>query len=155
MGTNVYYKNEWWAEYCLDILPTGSSIICDPPITNTDVDYLCLLSPKVLTPLEKELFAQNWFIGGSLENTQLKLSQNIFPEFTEELFPPLKEYPDFFTGDGIFRSWKKGEINLILTCSPEYFSNFTKATRLAKKLNLLKKEDRISLFEAVTKDVWP
>ena len=81
--------------------------------------------------------------------------------------PPLKAYPDMETQEGLFRSWKKGvaavnaagskapEINLLLTCSPDYFENFCKATSLAKRLNLLKKEDRVALFQAVTRDVWP
>lgn len=68
----------------------------------------------------------------------------------------LLEFPDFLdtTKTGVFRSWKKDDLNLILTCSTEYYDNFYKATKLASRLNLLDKSDRIALFEAVCFDNW-
>lgn len=69
--------------------------------------------------------------------------------------PRLKTYPDFEDRSQVFRSWKKDDQNLILTCSVEYFDNFWCATRLATRLNLREKKDRIAVFEAVAFDKWP
>ena len=48
-----------------------------------------------------------------------------------------------------FFAARKGEINLIVTDELQWYLRFAAATELAKKLNLLKKEERISLFEQV------
>lgn len=45
--------------------------------------------------------------------------------------------------------------NVIVTLSPDYFENFRKATYLARYLNLQKKEERVTVFQAVCHDVWP
>lgn len=52
-------------------------------------------------------------------------------------------------GGGDFISFRKGEENYICTEDPDFFSDYVKATNGAKALNLLKKKDRIALFEAV------
>ena len=150
---------------------------------NSDEDYMLLLEEGVVKPLETRLEAEGWVLGGSLNKPKTK-AQYIHISRTAEYesngytvkklagadamvmavkynkvslkdLPPLKAYPDMETQEGLFRSWKKERINLLLTCSPDYFENFCKATSLAKRLNLLKKEDRVSLFEAITRDVWP
>lgn len=50
---------------------------------------------------------------------------------------------------GEFRAYRKGEENYIVTEDPEFYDSYVKATEGAKALNLLKKEDRIALFQAV------
>lgn len=57
--------------------------------------------------------------------------------------PECSEYPPRFV------SWRKGEVNLIVTRDPDLYDKFVVATRLAKRFNLLKKEDRIALFRGV------
>lgn len=48
-----------------------------------------------------------------------------------------------------FGSWRKDNVNIICTFDSSFHSKFLLATKLAKKYNLLKKEDRIELFQAV------
>lgn len=48
-----------------------------------------------------------------------------------------------------FVSYRRGKVNLIVTDDAEFYDRFVAATRVAKRLNLLKKEDRIALFQAV------
>lgn len=48
-----------------------------------------------------------------------------------------------------FTSWRKGEVNIIVTRSPTFFKAFMAATHVAKRLNLREKADRIALFQAV------
>ena len=100
--------------------PVGSRGTCDPAPTDTDEDWLGLVREVPVEKLQEAGFSQE----GS---------------------------PEFYTGNdaGGFRSWRKGEINLITTQSYEFFRLFLTATYLAKRFNLLRKQDRIALFQAV------
>jgi len=44
---------------------------------------------------------------------------------------------------------RKGEINLIITTSKDFFDKFVKATEMAKEQNLLLKDERITLFQKI------
>lgn len=57
-----------------------------------------------------------------------------------------KEYP----GGAEFRAFRKGEENYIVTEDAEFYVSYLKATEGARALNLLNKEDRIKLFQAVS-----
>lgn len=94
---------------CVNWDEVGSRVTCDPPVVDTDRDFLCLV-----------------------ENA------NAFIKAAE-------------TRDGRsdFCSLSDGEINLIATESKEFYDKFMVATRLATRLNLLNKDDRIALFQAV------
>jgi hypothetical protein len=48
-----------------------------------------------------------------------------------------------------FQSYRLGDANVILTTNKEFYDRFLFATRVAKRLNLMKKEDRITLFAAL------
>lgn len=48
-----------------------------------------------------------------------------------------------------FQSARKGEVNIIYTCDVDFYERFMAAHSVAKRLNLLKKDDRIALFRAV------
>jgi hypothetical protein len=50
---------------------------------------------------------------------------------------------------GDFRSWRKGEENYIVTENELFFNRFVKATELAKRLNLLSRADRVTVFQAI------
>lgn len=112
------------AEALADVLanaePVGSRVTCDPAPTDTDEDWLVLVREVPVEKLQEAGFSQE----GS---------------------------PEFYTGNdaGGFRSWRKGEINLITTQSDEFFRLFLTATYLAKRFNLLRKQDRIALFQAI------
>lgn len=102
----------------VDWFITGSSVICNPPVLDTDFDYVILVkydSYELDTLLEQQGFKTN--------------------------------YADYDIED--FRSYKQGQINYILTDNIEWFEKMRVATNLAKKLNLLDKQQRINLFDYV------
>ncbi len=137
------YQKAFWFQMALNVLHTGSRVICNPPPTNTDDDYLLLLDIRSVSTLERELQRNNFTLGGSFKFHKLN---------------PLVEFPDLYcTGNNkssIFHSWKNDDLNLILTCSLEYYTNFAKATLLAKEMNLTDKEKRIQLFELICYDSY-
>ena len=106
--------------------PTGSRVTCNPAPTETDADYL-VQAPNdvaalsaVVCVIEGEGFSQD----GATEH-----------------------YQDV-TGDG-FLSWRRDEINLIVTKNPLFAKRHRAATALCRHLNLMEKDDRIALFQAV------
>ena len=48
-----------------------------------------------------------------------------------------------------FRSYRKGEVNLIVTADEDFYELSDTATRVCQKLNLHSKEDRVMVFDAV------
>lgn len=141
METILKVRNEkWWLEYCLRCIHTGSRVICNPPVLDTDDDYLLLVDISLAGKLTTDLLKDGYKIGGSMAKVQL-----------------LKEYPtieDVDRDDGVFQSFKKDNTNVIVTASEEYFENFVKATFLCKRLNLFKKQDRIEVFQSICCDSW-
>ena len=121
------------------MMPCGSRVTCNPPPTDTDEDYLLFVDAQYegrrlvkdgfqrLHELEFYLRSNGWEMGGSLPND---LATQVPPETR-------------------FCSWTLDELNLIITCSPEFFRRHMTASHLAKKFNLLDKGDRIALFQAI------
>ena len=99
--------------------PTGSRFICDPPVMDTDEDYVVLT--KDFDRLSRYLIANDWDYDGA--------------NYREEGAP--------------FGSFRKDHYNLIVTDDEEFYDKYVVATQLAKKLNLLSKVDRVQLFAAV------
>jgi len=112
-----------------DAYQTGSTVICNPPVTDTDIDYV--VYTKELAGLIRFLEDQGF----------------------EQSYVDDEEYE--INEDGIFCSLRLGNANLILTSNHDYFLGFCNATDLAKKLNLVNKEDRITLFKAVLYGIFP
>lgn len=118
-GVNM--KPQFLSDIAISITPVGSRITCDPPPTDTDEDWL----------------VHSYHVQQAID----LLSQNGF-----ELDNPNHHYaPD----TGVFNSWRKGKVNIILTKDYEFNRRFISATAIAKKFNLLKKEDRVTLFQGV------
>lgn len=153
---------EDFSGYYTEILHTGSRVICDPPPKDTDDDYLMLTWEGALDALVEKLNKDKYELGGSM---------NMGGENYERRGLEIQDWSKGFEGidyNKVFRSYKKsfpkndeeqsdgGDVNIIVTLDPHYFKLFTRATGLAKKLNLLKKEDRVALFETIVRDVdWP
>lgn len=106
----------------------GSRVTCDPPPTDTDQDILVLVDAFAFNAKRRELSAAGWELGGSQVNIG-------------DMEDPAEM--------GSFVSYRLGELNLILTSDGVYYEKFLAATSVAKRLNLLNKEDRIAVFEAV------
>jgi hypothetical protein len=102
------------------LAPVGSRVTCSPPPVGADEDWLCLCNPKASERLQAAGFEQD----GS---------------------------PEFYTGNdnGGFRSYRRGDLNVIITQDSDFFERFTTASELARRFNLLRKCDRIALFQAV------
>ena len=108
--------------------PTGSSYICNPPVTNTDVDRIYLVDScdDVMSEMD------GWDFNCS---------------------------PDEYPATMQFYSFKKEEdgatLNALITPDEKYYNQFVLATEVAKKMNLLKKEDRVLLFTAMLMPICP
>lgn len=104
------------------IYQTGSSVICDPPVEDTDIDFI------ICTEKEDKLYK-------FLMDNDFKLSNASEEEYDLE-------------SEG-FSCYRKGNINLIVTENKQWYDKWVLATKVAKKLNLLKKDNRITLFKAI------
>lgn len=103
---------------------TGSNYTVDPPVTNTDIDFLVLV-----TDLK---FAMTWCIEQGYD-----LCEHLYGSDVE---------------DGMTFEWmafRKGEINLILQSNVTLYVRSCAATELCRALNVKSKEDRIALFRSV------
>jgi len=105
---------------------TGSREICDPPVSNTDDDIVLLVDD--IQSFSKKAIEAGFEIGGSAPDSDL-----IERQVAEQRFASLTCQ----------------DVNLIVVDNDEFFEKFMLATRVAKKLNLTQKGDRISLFQAV------
>lgn len=117
-----------FTKHVLEFAPTGSRFICDPPPMDTDQDFVAFTTNAETT--RKGLEGEGYVTEG---------------------------LPNFYTGNdrGKFISYRKGDVNLIVTPEEEFFDLFRSATALAKRFNLTKKADRIALFQVVLYGVGP
>lgn len=121
--------------FVVDYAPTGSREICNPPPMDTDEDWVVLIKNRdAMRELEKVLVIDGWLICG-------------------------KDYEEAKRIDSTFKSYRKGEINLILTQNPLIYERYKFATRLCKYLNIKDKAQRIGVFTMVkvndlNKQVW-
>ena len=118
---------EFANKYIEKHIPCGSRVTCNPPPTDTDRDWLVLANDAVWLDFCNCMLAAGWEIGGSQ-----------IPDEANTCHP-----------DHRFNSFVLGEDNIIATTSSVFFQRFEAATALSKRLNLLLKDDRIALFQAV------
>jgi hypothetical protein len=111
----------------IEVIPVGSRVTCNPPPTDTDADYLVLCDSEQHGWLHELLDSENFRFTGSR----------------------VADAVNYIRETDRFESYKAGEINLIITRSPEFHRKFLAASHVAKRLNLLNKADRIALFQAV------
>ncbi|UFW90992.1 hypothetical protein BjapCC829_21615 [Bradyrhizobium barranii] len=106
----------------------GSRVTCNPPPRNTDADYLV----EIIADERRRLDAVSKVID-ALSDFGFEWEGN-------------GHYQD---GASTFMSWRRGEVNLIVTSTAEFAEKHRLATRLCTKLNLMNKVDRIALFQAI------
>ncbi len=99
----------------------GSSVTCDPPVLDTDIDFLILIKQE------------------NLETVHELLGQTGWTSHYDQYTGPKKDIKPF-------RAYRKGKINYILTWDDDYHRRFLEASSLAKRFNLLNKADRVDLF---------
>ena len=102
-----------------NMIQTGSSIICNPPVTDTGIDFVIYTKSfdRLLEWLMKERFKQT----------------------SEDAY-------DISDESGFFCCFRKKKVNLIVVVDKELFNKWVEATLLAKRLNLRSKEQRVELF---------
>lgn len=110
-------------EYIVRVEPTGSFYICEPPVTDTDEDYVMLTNS--MNNLLFDLRVDGWVVC----------------EHDAE-YPTENREIEFCTA-------RKDKLNLIIFDDDEGFWAFSTATTFAKMMNLTSKVDRIALFQAV------
>lgn len=113
--------------------PTGSKYICNPPVEDTDEDYIVFVAPKYFEDIINE----------ALDNGC---------DFDGSDISPAEDDVNVREFDFPWNSVRDGDKNYIITSSKEFYNKFVNATKLAKCLNLLDKNDRIRLFQAVLYD---
>jgi hypothetical protein len=101
----------------------GSRVMCNPPPSDTDDDYIVLVHSGSWAVLIDELKRDGWILGGS----------------------------DFLhtAGDSMFQSYTKGDVNLILTGDTSWYQKMLLATKTCMAINLLDKRERIIVFQAI------
>lgn len=104
--------------------PCGSKITCSPPPDKTDRDFL------VVMPDNRE----------KIGDVVSSLSMMDFEWEGSE------HYQD---AAGNFMSWRRDDLNLIVTANADFASRHRAATSVCKRLNLMQKPDRIAVFQAV------
>lgn len=114
-------------ENAIRITAVGSRVTCNPAPTDTDRDYLLLIHDHDWMNLYNSLFSSGWVAGGS----------NVLPWDST-----LKEEDKFV-------SFTCGEDNIIATSNEIFHQRFLAATSVAKRFNLMAKDDRIALFQSV------
>jgi hypothetical protein len=114
-------------ERALQVELVGSPVTCCPAPEDTDQDVLVLVAKAQLFDC---LFALQ-DAGFSLDGSS--------PDNLAEHLESVES----------FSSFKQGDLNIILTSDEQFFRRFMATTSVAKHLNLLEKEDRIALFQAV------
>lgn len=117
----------------------GSRVTCSPPPTDTDEDYLVLV--KDIQQARRSLIELGF------EEPKTKKQIEEYEEMNKS-----SQYS--------FQSLRLGDVNYIVTDSPFFFERFLTASYVAKRLNLLNKEDRIMIFNAIrggsyAKDFFP
>ena len=105
----------------------GSRITCYPPVLDTDNDIMFLVNGKDMDEINSNLKENGFVLGGSVVITK-----------------SVRQHPQQF-----WSYTNKDKLNLLITCSEEFYDKFRHATILSKELNLMKKSDRICLFQYV------
>lgn len=118
-------------KYCTNVMPVGSRATCIPIPTDTDEDWLILIKPNNIVDTHGTLIDAGFELGGSIMMDDKESQSEI-----------------------AFRSYTRGELNLIVTEKDDFYIKFLKATAISTKLNLLDKKDRIMLFQAILYDNW-
>ena len=114
----------------VDVQRTGSAYTCNPPVTDTDKDFLVLIGEGSMFTFSDYLEDNGWVYGGSSISA-------------------------LASDTASFNSFRRGSINLIVVANPKYYARLRIATLMAKKFNLTKKEDRVLLFEVIADQTEP
>jgi hypothetical protein len=114
------FLSETIARLVVATFPTGSRVICNPPVLDTDEDHVILV--RDLHYFTEVATLEGW-----------EASQD----------------DEYDIDDEDFISFRQGNVNLIVVSSSVLFQQWKLATAMATKFNLLDKQDRRDLFSVV------
>jgi hypothetical protein len=111
------------------IYPFGSRYVCDPPVMNTDVDFLVYSDDDITATLLAAGYSNN------------RHDQNYFGISTPEK---------------TFSTWRRGVVNLVVMSNRQFLLENLIATYICKDRNIQQKYHRIIVYEAMRGnwDVW-
>ncbi len=118
---------EMLAALAISETPVGSRVTCSPAPTDTDDDVLLLIRQESLDQARQVMADHAIDVGSSCIGDGENMRHH----------------------DDRFYSYKIGETNLIITASENFHRRFLAASSVARSLNLLRKCDRVMLFQAV------
>lgn len=106
------------------VTPCGSRVTCRPEPVFSDYDYLVFCPDARAVSQAVSIMSSHGFLWEGSEHYQNAAASG-------------------------FMSWRGGEVNLIVTGDPEFAARHAVATKLCSRLNLMDKQDRIAVFQAV------
>lgn len=159
-----------------DVLESGSSVICNPPVVDTDVDFFVLFDCKKRVGLQDgsatkesrsihDVLAHDvrdsHFFGflayeaitledcRSLDEILSRLRAHGFRMTSKVL-----DYNSHLNGkneefEQLIACFRKDRINLIILFHPEIFMRYRIATQMAKARNITDKSERVKFFNAI------
>lgn len=116
------------------ICQSGSRVICDPPVLNTDQDYLMLVEDLDAAGIAFQSYRYLNCLDEWL-NTEAGDRQDYYSVELE--------------AGARFQAWRFEDINVIVTDDETLHLRSVAATLLAKQLNLQTKAERIKLFRCI------
>lgn len=102
--------------------PTGSNYTCNPPVTNTDIDFYAFTNVG-RDAMEQHILEDGWV--SCLTEIQSQAYVNT-PGFGKE-----------------WMAYRKDNYNLMIVYDTRHFARCVAATEMCKALNLMSKQDRI------------
>jgi hypothetical protein len=130
-----------YKDFYHNVLHTGSSVIVrkedqegDNGVKPNDDDWVLLVSEVSKPEFLRRLSEDGFLVGGSFD-------------------PQVRHHTDREISG--FVSYRRDDLNLIVTSNPTFFYDFENATKLCKFLNLKEKKDRVAVFRAIRDGIYP
>lgn len=106
------------------VTPCGSRVTCHPEPTFSDYDYLVFCPDAHAVSQAVSIMSSHGLLREGSEHYQNAAASG-------------------------FMSWRGGEVNLIVTGDLGFAARHAVATKLCSRLNLMDKQDRVAVFQAV------
>ena len=107
-----------------DYFPSGSAVICSPPVLNTDEDWVVLFRDYIQQREAIDYMMKEGWVRDGKECKSAEIDRS-------------------------FASFRKGNLNLITMVSEHFYEKYKLSTKIATVLNLTDKSQRVSVFELI------